>query len=70
MTSIDIRKEQVDDIDEIIFADNDAYCLIRTGGDIIDIYDISEDYVQIVSKEHALNLIKALEKAIELEWLK
>lgn len=40
-------------------------------GDCIAIHETgNDDNVRIVSVEHARNLIKALEKAIELGWLK
>lgn len=65
---IDIRKQQVDKIEEIIFSDpetnDDGYVLKLDGsGSTIESNDC---FIYIDSKENALNLIKALQKAIEL----
>lgn len=64
---IDIRKEQTE-IDSIVFGegedDGDAYVL-SLAGDLTRI-ESPNTYVFIDNKEDAKNLIKALEKAIEL----
>lgn len=74
MASIDIRAAAKEDITEIVFADDlsredcvQAYQIYRQLG-YITINDIN-DCLIINSKEHAQNLIKALEKAIELGWV-
>ncbi|MOA05718.1 hypothetical protein D3C78_1253280 [compost metagenome] len=76
---LDVRKG-VSDITVIRFADYDADDQIS--GDQADILrngpfnqlELIEshngDYVRVNGVEHARNLIKALEKAIELGWLK
>ena len=73
MATFDVRDEDLAAIDEILFwkgAGNYAEVLhegvckgevaIRDHGDVI----------LLQNKQHALDLIKALEKAIELQWLK
>lgn len=81
MSEIDIRETSKQSIGRIRFADSET-----EGGDGFSQADVMRfdedaenveimessngDFVRINSKEHALNLIKALEKAIELEWLK
>lgn len=41
-----------------------------SGGNTIAITDDQGDFILIHSKETAINLIKAINKAIELSWLK
>lgn len=79
MATIDVRDEVEEVVDTIVFAEthgstageNDvplAYCLTHDKGTVI-IRDTME-YVLVNDKERALHLIKALNKAIELGWLK
>ena len=75
---IDIRTNVETEVEVIRFADDEQYngyyqaSIIRRC-DIDNMVSIKEggngDYVQIAGKEHAHDLIKALEKAIELGWL-
>lgn len=79
MSVIDIRGTPVK-VNEIRFAD-DRYgawpqvCLVTrnlTFGDDASSVLLREkdgEFVRVHGKEHALNLIKALEKSIELGWL-
>ena len=73
MASIDIRVNSKEEITNIEFADsmeNNAYILTKYTG-YAGIQIENEDFgVEISSKEDAQNLIKALEKAIELGWWK
>lgn len=71
----DIREDEYEDITEIVFANghNDngtsqAYSVLKENG-YVEIHGNLE-FVIVGSKEHAKNLIKALEKAISLGWLK
>lgn len=70
---IDIRKEEVDEIDKIRICDRD-YCTV-----VVEALTMSwctpyfedsdnECRLYILSKEHALNIKKAIDKAIELGW--
>lgn len=64
---IDIRDANTPEIDSIIFSnksDTDAFELFLCGS-CTEIRS-EESFVHIDSKEDALNLIKALQKAIEL----
>ena len=63
----------------IIFADEESdagttqgYMIQQGDGhdDLIKIIDNQDDFVYISSKQHAKDLIKALEKAISLGWVK
>lgn len=78
---IDIREDSYEYVDEIRFAsDLDCYAIATTlkrnefdiGYVNIGISDMDQhcgdEYQIIASEEDALNLIKALEKAIELKW--
>ena len=76
MARIDIRSERDTKITEIVFADHEdgdditqAYRINSHLGPHLTIHD-DITFVTINSKQHALDLIKALEKAIELEWIK
>lgn len=77
MSSIDIRIEDKQGINTLIFADNDfdngtqAYFIANNGYNSHKYITINDsfDCVEINSVVHALNLIKALNKAIELGWL-
>jgi len=71
----DIRTNQAEEISVLRFAD-DSDCLVASGilrnwyGGV-SVSDIkSERELRIFSEEHARNLIKALNKAIELGWFK
>lgn len=82
MSVFDVRNNPVEEITEIVFAEprhNDedntpqAYSIEVGGeirGDFVAISDAGGECVFINSKEHAENLIKALNKAIELNWVK
>lgn len=82
MASIDVRCSEQSEIDNIIFAGSEvdegsAVSLQKGRGDtftshiaIVPADDNDYSVVSIESKEHAQNLIKALEKAIELKWFK
>lgn len=73
MATIDVRGEVEEVVTAIKFSDSYATHLIGEGigeeGSFVMLYDDNNDYVVINDKEHALNLIKALNKAIELGWL-
>ncbi len=79
MSTYDVRSNNEEVIEDIVFADlqdSDACVqayrifpsvVTHTKQKYISIEGI--DFVIINSKEHALNLIKALNKAIELGWI-
>ncbi len=77
-TTFDVRTDENFEIDKIVFANplckqevhNIAHFIIHTKlfDGMVSITD-KESFVLVQDKEHALNLIKALEKAIELKWL-
>lgn len=76
MIAFDVRFVNDEKITKIVFADEDevwttAVSLVREGSTVIGVQSEYEKYVsyKIVNKEHALNLIKALNKAIDLGWL-
>lgn len=72
MATFDVRGKG-ETVDKIIFwsgVGTYAEELIRHSTDEVSIYEGAGDYVVVQDKKHALNLIKALEKAIELKWLK
>lgn len=69
MSKFDVRENGEENISEIIFGDegsafmlteSGAGCWIEDGGTV----------VEVLNQHHAKNLIKALEKAITLGWLK
>ena len=72
---IDIRKEKPESISEIKFWEENpsgttpAYLLVNSERGKFEIIDL-HDCVFIESKEHALNLVKAINKAISLGWVK
>lgn len=73
----DVRIDVDEEITEIVFGDivPTLYLYLGTvikpwGPDKISILDDGESEVGIKDKEHAENLIKALQKAIEIGWLK
>lgn len=66
---IDIRKEDIQEIDKIIFAEfikNDNAMVLKKVKKVWILSEMNE--VSIESKQDAQNLIKALQKAIELNW--
>lgn len=82
MSTIDIRNDKVSNVTEIRFSDDivntttvastlskdkDGEVLIKDR--CFDFYE-GLGYLCIANKEHATDLIKALEKAVELGWLK
>ena len=81
MATFDVRKDIAASTTLILFADtrgggfeeySQGYSIrkavdFRSG---IQIDDEDEGFILISTKQHALDLIKALEKAIELKWLK
>lgn len=74
MSTFDVRLP-TEEITCIKFADPDsnyyhAMTLEPAKDNRVNIYDEDSDKVVISDKEHALDLIKALYKAIELGWLK
>lgn len=76
MSVFDVRVSVDEEgITDIVFSDlspcgSQAFCILQASSSIIKICDDQDDYVLIRSKEHAKNLIKALEKSFELDWLK
>jgi len=74
----DVRNDGAGEVDEVVFADGKAadgsYQAHRiephTKGRDVKVFDGSGDYVYVNSEDHARDLIKALNKAIELGWLK
>ena len=69
---IDIRRVESDEVDVIRFAeDSDCYMnasILKCDSSNIYIEDGDDCALRLESESHALNLIKALEKAIELNW--
>ena len=69
---IDIRKVESGEVDVIRFAeDSDCYMnasILKCDSSSIYIEDGDGQVLRLESDVHALNLIKALEKAIELNW--
>lgn len=68
---IDIREKEADKIERIIFADpvslDSGYVLnLNFDPNGLTVIESEDSFVFIDSKEDALNLIKALQKAIEL----
>lgn len=71
MATFDVRSTT--EVSEIVFWSggcNYAEKITPNWNDGAAIYDLSGDHVVIQDKQHALDMIKALEKAIELKWLK
>lgn len=83
MSTIDIRDMHMSTIDVIQFADSDTDavnvtpCYVAKDINCVVVLDEDRsDYLtdcgtrfRILNKEHAQNMIKALEKAVELGWL-
>lgn len=78
MSTFDVRTRDSDTVTNIVFADDKdcsrafAYYIDRHGSDdtLVCINDHQEDFIIVTSAEHARDLMKALDKAIELGWLK
>lgn len=85
MSTIDIRNEEGEEATEIVFAETQdsngctqANAVAKWPYEQNQVVIKDEDYrpqeltgyVVVSSKEHAQNLIKALEKAVDLGWLK
>ena len=73
MATFDVRDEGQETVDKIVFWSSiGTYAeeLIQHGMGEVSIYDGSGDHVVVQDKQHALDMIKALEKALELKWLK
>ncbi len=75
MSSIDIREQGEDAVDTIVFADAEDSDDVAQAHHVrwrSNYFTIEDSYESVVinSKEHALDLIKAIKKAIELEWVK
>lgn len=76
MSEIDVRTSGVV-VDQIRFSDQEwdgmgaADVLKNCGPDEVQIRETANsDYVRVYDRKHAENLIKALEKAIDLGWLR
>lgn len=78
MSTFDVRQADSIVIDEIRFADgeyvngyNQASVIIPHSDNRIEIYEGDNcESIRVNGIQHAQHLIKALEKAIELKWLK
>ena len=86
MSVFDVRNSETSEIKELVFADNvskdkgitHAFKMQRFAGhEAIMVFDEEFDpgacdvgFVVISSKQHATDLIKAINKAIDLGWLK
>lgn len=73
MSTFDVRDNAETVIDTILFADDgDHYTTVASlshQGDYVKIYDEDQSQaLKIESKQQAVDMIKALNKAIELEW--
>ena len=71
----DVRFGVDEEITEIVFGDIDPTFYLGTvikrwGQAKISIFDDNDAEIGIKDKEHAENLIKALQKAVEIGWLK
>lgn len=73
----DVRTESAEEITDIVFADKDsetfrpvyqAYFLTK-GSNCLLIRDGSESVI-VSSAAHASDLIRALQKAIDIDWIK
>ena len=73
MSVFDVAKDNVQEIEEIKWCVSAEWNIIQDECYGISFRDISlglEDYSLVSDKEQAENLIKALQKAIELGWVK
>lgn len=71
----DVRTPVNEEITEIVFGGIDPTSYLGTvikrwGQNKISIFDDASAEIGIQNKEHAENLMKALQKAIEISWLK
>lgn len=76
MSVFDVTKDDVQEIDEIQWCEFEDWNIIKRKGissevafKDIKITQNSYDRSLVTNKEQAENLIKALQKAIELDWL-
>ena len=77
MSTYDVRSNNEEVIDEIVFAEkycggSQAFRICQSWTSTHETYIVISDgcdFTIINSKEHALNLIKALNKAIEFGWI-
>lgn len=70
MAKLDIRKDSYEPINEIVFAEEESGCfhsVKMTRCNYFSFEDEEGEYV-MTGKENIKNLIKALEKAVELGW--
>lgn len=72
---LDIRTNEPEKVTVLRFADDSDYYtasgIICESHGVVSVVDIEEGRdLRIFSEEHAQNLIKALNKAIELGWFK
>lgn len=78
MAIFDVRTDIVDPTSRVVFADkiNDGTVVAHfiepfpSRAHSVSLQDGSSEKVIVVSKQHALDLITAIEKTIELGWLK
>lgn len=76
MAVFDVREDVKEGVIEIVFAEMEvdgtsvAYKLTGDRYSEVAIWDKLDEYVLVKSAQDAQNLIKALNKAIELGWLK
>lgn len=82
MSTLDIRKDITEPTTRIVFAERTAertaehtsiaHFLVQwpRRDNAVSIEDGTNEKVIVMSKQHALDLIKALEKSIALGWLK
>lgn len=74
MGTVDIRKKDDGEVNRIRVEDDDSYRVIANiltnehGYVCITDSHESSDELEIANKDHALNLIKGIQKAIELGW--
>lgn len=79
-TTFDVRTDENFEVDQIVFANplckqeqigiaNSIVQGKQRGHKGMILLEDTRHFMRIQDKEHALNLIKALEKAIELKWL-
>jgi len=77
-TTFDVRTDENFEVDEITFANplckqeqyDIAHSITKNSGYVgMVLIKDEQTFVLVQDKQHALNFIKALEKAIELKWL-
>ena len=70
MSVFDVTKETTQEIEEIQWCVSEEWNIIKDEHSGISFRDISlEGYSLVSNKEQAENLIKALQKAVELGWV-